>query len=65
MKAPEIASARTNSVFKYVRHHDVERWAALGWRDTGALRGTHHGEYSQLMEWSGEGEPVFPPETMR
>lgn len=58
-------ATRSNGVFKYVRNHDAERWAALGWKDTDALSGTHHGEYSKLMEWAGEGEPVFPKEYLR
>lgn len=44
----------------YVRLHDVPRWAALGWIETGALKGTNHGDYSELMEWHHGGEPVFP-----
>jgi len=53
-----------DSTFKYVRNYDAERWIALGWKDTGALNGTHHGEWSQLMQWVGEGEPVQPAEAV-
>jgi hypothetical protein len=36
--------------FKYVRHHEVQRYEALGWVRLRALDGTHHGFYSALME---------------
>lgn len=45
----------------YVRLHDVPRWKELGWEETGDLVGTGHGDYSELMKWTREGEPVFPP----
>jgi MT-A70 protein len=35
--------------FRYVLHHDVERFEADGWESLPALDGTHHGEYSVLM----------------
>ena len=50
----------TISWFKYVRHYDVPRWAALGWEATGGLQGTGHGDYSELMRWNGCGEMVVP-----
>jgi hypothetical protein len=36
--------------FKYVRHHEIERYEAQGWVRLRALDGTHHGFYSALME---------------
>lgn len=42
---PSISS----EVFRYVRHIDVQRFAAQGWERLPALDGTHHGEYSVLM----------------
>lgn len=45
---------------KYVRLYDVDRWKAAGWEETDALKGTHHGDYSEVMIWPGEGEPVYP-----
>ena len=36
-------------VFRYVRHADVQKFAAEGWEPLPALDGTHHGEYSVLM----------------
>lgn len=44
----------------YVRLHEVPKWVALGWVETGDLRDTNHGEYSELMEWTGPGKPVLP-----
>ncbi len=45
---------------KYVRHEDAEEYTALGWRNTGALQGTHHAAYAELYEWtSSQDEP--PP----
>lgn len=31
-----------------------------GWEDTGALALTHHGAYSRLIRWKGEGAFVMP-----
>ncbi len=45
---------------KYVRHHDVPAWAAVGWVATDALLGTGHGDYSTFMTWGREGEPIYP-----
>ena len=42
---------------KYVRHSEVDAYVAKGWVVSDDLRGTHHGKYSQLLEWRGEGEP--------
>jgi hypothetical protein len=37
---------------RYVRHRDVLDYARLGWLpDFDALDGTHHGQYSIIMEW--------------
>jgi hypothetical protein len=44
----------------YVRIYDIHRWTALGWEETGELKGTGHGDYSELMKWTGPGEPVLP-----
>ena len=49
--------------FKYVRLHDIDRWKAAGWEETDALKGSNHGDYSELMYWPGEGEPVIPGES--
>lgn len=45
---------------RYVLHQDVEKYIALGWRATGALRGCHHGERADIVEWLGEAKPPEP-----
>jgi hypothetical protein len=47
-------------IFQYVRHPDVPAYEAVGWIRRPGLDGTHHGRYSALCEWGGEGEPVTP-----
>lgn len=49
----------------YARHYEVEAFKALGWEATGDLIGTGHGDYSELMKWTHDGEPVFPKEDGR
>lgn len=46
--------------FHFVRLHDVPRWRELGWEETGDLQGTGHGDYSELMKWKRDGDPVVP-----
>jgi hypothetical protein len=48
------------SYFKYVPLGFVHVWLAAGWTVTPALHGTHHGQYSELVEWRGAGDPVIP-----
>lgn len=49
-----------DKIFHYVQNGFVHVWEKLGWVKQPALDGTHHGEFSALMEWRGEGEPKFP-----
>ena len=42
-------TAPSSELFRYVRHADVQKFAAEGWELLPALDGTHHGEYSVLM----------------
>lgn len=42
---------------KYVAHSLVEKHLAAGWVLSDDLSGTTHGQYSVLMQWTGEGEP--------
>lgn len=51
----------------YVRHHDIPAWEKLGWVNTGGLTKDKtiwgpcpHGEWSETLEWLGEGEPKYP-----
>jgi hypothetical protein len=48
------------STFHYVRLSDVPKWIEAGWEDTGSLKDTNHGDYSELLLWKGPGEPVYP-----
>lgn len=50
----------TDKIFHFVRNHEVSDWERAGWTSRPALTGTHHGEWSTLMEWTAEGEPVKP-----
>lgn len=52
------------SHFRYVVHKLIPDYEALGWENTGDLRGTHHSEYADLMMWSGDGDPPEPPEVL-
>lgn len=48
-------------IVRYVNHSRVADYVALGWIAHPGLFGTHHGEYSQLLEWPlHKGEPVEP-----
>ncbi len=49
-----------DKVFHYVPNGLVYAWENFGWVRHSALDGTHHGGYSSLMEWTGEGEPQYP-----
>lgn len=45
--------------FRFVPHHLVKAYLALGWCDCGFAPG-HHGAHARVMKWEGEGEPVEP-----
>jgi hypothetical protein len=47
--------------FKYVPNGFVHVWEEAGWEAIhDAFNGTHHGHYSTLMQWAGEGDAVCP-----
>lgn len=51
----------TDRIFRFVLNEEVGVWEGLGWKPHAeALNGTHHGDYSTLMEWSGVGQPREP-----
>lgn len=52
------------TTFRYVRLHDVNAYADLGWKRLPALDKTPHGEWSAMMEWKGEGEERIPERSM-
>lgn len=41
---------------RYVLHADVKSFEAKGWKLHSTMQ-RHHGNYSVLMQWEGEGEP--------
>ncbi|MGE0533170.1 MAG: hypothetical protein AB7P35_17815 [Hyphomonadaceae bacterium] len=48
-------------LLRYVRHEDRPAYEVLGWECAGnGQRMGHHGYWSCLMRWSGEGEPRTP-----
>ena len=51
-------------IFLYVRHADVDSYEAIGWVSLHCLGDTHHGRWSELMEWRGQDRehPISPPE---
>ena len=53
-------TASALSWVRYVRHHQVAEYEALGWVRTGHLGGCHHGEWSELMRFEGEDHPPEP-----
>ena len=50
----------TDKIFHFVRNHEVPAYERIGWFRHDGLDDTHHGAWSSLMEWKGEGEPVKP-----
>jgi hypothetical protein len=51
----------TDRIFRFVLNEQVGAWEGLGWKaHAEALSGTHHGDYSTLMEWVGKGHPIEP-----
>ena len=45
--------------YKYVILSMVGEYEAAGWITVSDL-GKPHGEYSVLMQWTGDGDPVMP-----
>lgn len=40
----------TARTYRYVRHKDIDRYEAVGWTISADFKGTHHHQYSLLME---------------
>ena len=47
-------------IFRYVLHERINDYLQLGWKLADDLQGTPHGNYSVLMQWDKEGEPIEP-----
>ena len=43
--------------FRYVLMEKVGEFLAKGWTIVDDMADIHHGRYSVLMKWEGEGEP--------
>ncbi len=37
-------------VLRYVLHQDVDKYKDMGWKVTGDLSHSHHGQYSVIMQ---------------
>jgi hypothetical protein len=46
-------------ILRYVTHSRVAAFERAGWTSLGPSPG-HHGNYSHIMEWRGDGEPIDP-----
>lgn len=55
-----IAGAGMTTWLQYVPHIEVESYLAAGWVIEADLDDSHHGSYSMLMKWEGEGHPPKP-----
>ena len=47
-------------IFHYVPKARAHEFLELGWERRDSLEGTHHGEYSTLMEWTKDEQPLMP-----
>ena len=46
-------------IFRFVPNAHAGEWQSLGWEDRGPAPG-HHGHWSRVMIWRGEGEVKEP-----
>ena len=54
-------TARTQILF-YAPKARAHEYLELGWRaHPNILNGTPHGEFSVVMEWLGDDDPIMPP----
>lgn len=50
-------------IFRFVRHENAQSYLDLGWVAHDGLKGTHHGQYSTIIEWPRPDEqPAEPKE---
>jgi len=47
-------------IFRYVRHGQIQSFIAAGWVAHRSLEGTHHGDWSALLEWPHDEPPKEP-----
>lgn len=48
-------------ILAYVRHHQIDGYRKAGWIVLDDLGDCYHGQFSILMGWVRESEPVLPP----
>lgn len=53
-------AGKFDGFYQYVPHGFLHAFEALGWERLPALEGTHHGQYSALCRWAGDGDPRYP-----
>lgn len=51
----------TAKIFRFVRHENASSYIDLGWVNHNSLVGTHHGQYSTLLEWPFPDRPPDEP----
>lgn len=56
-----MTEKKTAQIFRFVRHADTQSYLDLGWIAHDGLKGTHHGQYSTIIEWP-HSEPPREPE---
>ena len=45
-----LSNTTKTKILRYVLHQDVEKYEDMGWRVTGDLSHSHHGQYSVIMQ---------------
>jgi hypothetical protein len=58
IEAPQAAVGEI-TYYRYVTHSRRASYEEIGWISTAVLEG-HHGYWSVLMMWSGDGYPMEP-----
>lgn len=48
-------------IFRFVRHEQVQFYLDAGWIKHRSLEGTHHGQWSALIEWPFADRPPEAP----
>jgi hypothetical protein len=46
-----VDTGPSSSLFRYVRHEDVECYLHVGWEIAADLSDCYHGEFAVLMRW--------------
>mgnify|MGYP006883158677 FL=1 len=46
----DLSNITKKIVLRYVLHQDVDKYKDMGWKVTGDLSHSHHGQYSVIMQ---------------